>query len=64
MPEGDSVLQLSERLQWMQGRTITHTDIRVPRFATHNLDGQVVHRVWPYGSTCSCRSGMQSCTRI
>lgn len=49
MPEGDSVLQLSERLQWMQGRTITHTDIRVPRFATHNLDGQVVHRVWPYG---------------
>ena len=49
MPEGDSVLQLSNRLQWMTGRTVTHTDIRVPRFATVKLDGQRVHRVWPYG---------------
>ncbi|RAV31128.1 DNA-formamidopyrimidine glycosylase family protein, partial [Corynebacterium heidelbergense] len=49
MPEGDSVLQLSNRLQWMPGRTITRTDVRVPRFATANLDGQLVHRVWPYG---------------
>lgn len=49
MPEGDSVLQLSNRLQWMTGRTVTHTDIRVPRFATVKLDGQKVHRVWPFG---------------
>ena len=49
MPEGDSVLQLSNRLQWMTGRTVTHTDIRVPRFATVKLEGQQVHRVWPYG---------------
>ena len=49
MPEGDSVLQLSNRLQWMTGRTVTHTDIRVPRFATQSLTGQPVHRVWPYG---------------
>ncbi|KAB1501399.1 Fpg/Nei family DNA glycosylase [Corynebacterium sp. 320] len=49
MPEGDSVLQLSERLQWMTGRTVTHTDIRVPRWATTSLTGQTVHRVWPYG---------------
>ncbi len=49
MPEGDSVLQLSNRLQWMAGRTVRHTDIRVPRFATLNFDGEKVHRVWPYG---------------
>lgn len=49
MPEGDSVLQLSERLQWMTGRTVTHSDIRVPRFATRTFEGQTVHRVWPYG---------------
>ncbi|HIW95000.1 MAG TPA: Fpg/Nei family DNA glycosylase [Candidatus Corynebacterium gallistercoris] len=49
MPEGDSVLRLSERMQWMVGRTVTHTDIRVSRFATVTLDGQVVRRVWPYG---------------
>lgn len=49
MPEGDSVLQLSNRLQWMTGRTVTHTDVRVPRFATEKLDGATVERVWPYG---------------
>lgn len=49
MPEGDSVLQLSERMQWMVGRTLTHTDIRVPRFATEDLSGRQVTRVWPYG---------------
>lgn len=49
MPEGDSVLQLSNRLQWMTGRTVRYTDIRVPRFATETFDGDEVHRVWPYG---------------
>lgn len=49
MPEGDSVLQLSERMQWMSGRTITRSDIRVPRFATENLAGRTVTDVWPYG---------------
>lgn len=49
MPEGDSVLQLSNRLQWMTGRTVTSTDVRVPRFATMSVTGQQVARVWPYG---------------
>ncbi len=49
MPEGDSVLQLSERMQWMTGRTVTHCDIRVPRHATEDLTGRTVRRVWPYG---------------
>lgn len=42
MPEGDSVLQLSERM-------LTRSDIRVPRFATENLAGRTVTEVWPYG---------------
>lgn len=49
MPEGDSVLQLSNRMQWMTGRTVTRSDIRVPRFATADLTGRQVGRVWPYG---------------
>ncbi|MGV0869362.1 DNA-formamidopyrimidine glycosylase family protein [Corynebacterium kalidii] len=49
MPEGDSVLQLSDRMQWMTGRTVTRSDIRVPRFATEDLTGRQVTRVWPYG---------------
>lgn len=49
MPEGDSVLQLSNRMQWMDGRTLTRSDIRVPRFATENLAGRTVTEVWPYG---------------
>lgn len=49
MPEGDTVLQLSQRLQWMVGRTITRCDIRVPRFATVDFTGRQVTRVWPYG---------------
>ncbi|MGP9725174.1 DNA-formamidopyrimidine glycosylase family protein [Corynebacterium sp. AOP40-9SA-29] len=49
MPEGDSVLQLSNRMQWMTGRTVTRSDIRVPRFATEDLAGRSVRCVWPYG---------------
>ncbi|CAM5347023.1 DNA-(apurinic or apyrimidinic site) lyase OS=Corynebacterium variabile OX=1727 GN=CVA01_24500 PE=3 SV=1 [Corynebacterium variabile] len=49
MPEGDSVLQLSNRMQWMGGRTLTRSDIRVPRFATEDLTGRTVTEVWPYG---------------
>lgn len=33
----------------MTGRTVRHTDIRVPRFATESFDGEEVRRVWPYG---------------
>lgn len=36
-------------MQWMTGRTVTRTDVRVPRFATVTLDGATVHKVWPYG---------------
>ncbi|AIT60532.1 DNA-formamidopyrimidine glycosylase family protein [Corynebacterium doosanense] len=49
MPEGDSVLQLSNRLQFMTGREVLKTDLRVPRYATTRFDGAVCERVWPRG---------------
>ncbi|MEX3504716.1 DNA-formamidopyrimidine glycosylase family protein [Corynebacterium sp. LK2510] len=49
MPEGDSVYQLSKRLQFMQGREVTRCSIRVPRYATVDVSGLTCERVWPYG---------------
>ena len=49
MPEGDSVLQLSNRLQFMEGRRVTSSSLRVPRYATVRFDGLVCEEVWPYG---------------
>lgn len=49
MPEGDSVYQLSKRLQWMTGREVLKTSIRVPRYATVDFTGMTCVRVWPYG---------------
>ena len=48
MPEGDSVLQLSNRLQFMEGRRVTSSSLRVPRYATVRFDGLVCEEVWPY----------------
>lgn len=49
MPEGDSVYQLSKRLQFMTGREVTKCSLRVPHYATVNFTGMTVERVWPYG---------------
>ena len=49
MPEGDSIYQLSKRLQFMTGRTVTHTSVRVPRYATVDFTSMQCQRVWPYG---------------
>lgn len=49
MPEGDSVFQLSRRLQFMRGREVLETSLRVPSVALHDFTGSTVHRVWPYG---------------
>lgn len=49
MPEGDSVFQLARRLQFMTGRRVLRSSFRVPRYATVDLAGTTVHRVWPYG---------------
>lgn len=49
MPEGDSVFQLSERLQPLTGRLVTRTQLRVPRYATVRFDGAELTRLLPYG---------------
>lgn len=49
MPEGDSVYQLSQRLQFMQGRSVTGCSLRVPAYATTDFTGMVCERVFPYG---------------
>lgn len=49
MPEGDSVYQLSKRLQFMRGREVLRTSLRVPNAALETFDGERVARVWPYG---------------
>lgn len=49
MPEGDSVLQLANKLQFMKGREVSRSQLRVPRYATARFDGLTVQAVWPYG---------------
>lgn len=49
MPEGDSVLQLSQRLQFLVGKTVTRTSIRTPRFANRDFSGAQCQQIWPYG---------------
>ena len=51
MPEGDSIYQLSRRLQFMVGRTVLAADVRVPRHATANLSG-------PMGNISLCSEMM------
>jgi endonuclease VIII len=50
MPEGDTVWLTAAMLrQHLAGRTLTRCDIRVPRFATVDLTGQVVDEVLSRG---------------
>ena len=50
MAEGDTVFATAARLHdALAGRTLTRTDLRVPRFATADLSGHVVHEVAPRG---------------
>lgn len=59
MPEGDSVFQLSRRLQFMRGREVLATSLRVPSVALHDFTGHTVHRVWPYGKHLFMQFGEQ-----
>jgi endonuclease VIII len=50
MAEGDTVFATASRMHdALAGRVFTRTDLRVPRFATANLSGQVVREVVPRG---------------
>lgn len=59
MPEGDSVLQLSNKLQFMVGRQVTRTSIRVPRYATSTFTGDYCENIWPYGKHLFMQFGEQ-----
>ena len=50
MAEGDTVFAIAARLHAaLAGRILTRTDLRVPRFATTDLSGQLVVEVAPRG---------------
>ncbi|WP_306360536.1 DNA-formamidopyrimidine glycosylase family protein [Nocardia sp. CC227C] len=50
MPEGDTVFLAAKRLRTaLAGKTLTHTDFRVPRYATLDLRGEPVESVGSYG---------------
>ena len=61
MPEGDTVWHTAETLrQALVGRTLTRCDVRVPRFATADLTGQVVDEVYSRGKHLFIRVGPAS----
>ncbi len=49
VPEGDSVYRLAHRMQFMVGREVVSTSIRVPAHAVASFDGRTVGKVWPHG---------------
>ncbi|MDN6491026.1 MAG: formamidopyrimidine-DNA glycosylase [Yaniella sp.] len=54
MPEGDSLVRLAHRLRpVMEGRTLRHTDFRVPRLAALNLQDWIVNDVTTTGKYLS-----------
>jgi endonuclease-8 len=61
MPEGDTVWRAAATLrQHLVGRTLTRCDVRVPRFATVDLTGQVVDAVLSRGKHLFIRVGPAS----
>ncbi|OBG75754.1 MULTISPECIES: endonuclease VIII Nei2 [unclassified Mycobacterium] len=61
MPEGDTVFHTAAVLrQHLVGRTLTRCDVRVPRYATVDLTGQVVDEVLSRGKHLFIRVGQTS----
>jgi endonuclease VIII len=61
MPEGDTVWHTAAELrEHLAGRTLTRCDVRVPRFATVDLSGQVVDEVLSRGKHLFIRVGPAS----
>ncbi|MGB6206658.1 DNA-formamidopyrimidine glycosylase family protein [Mycobacterium sp.] len=61
MPEGDTVFHTAETLRKaLVGRTLTRCDVRVPRFATVDLTGEVVDEVLSRGKHLFIRVGPAS----
>lgn len=58
MPEGDTVFRTAKRLDAaLRGHTVTRFELRVPRAATVDLNGQPVHEVVPRGKHLLMRIG-------
>ncbi|UOE44777.1 DNA-formamidopyrimidine glycosylase family protein [Agromyces larvae] len=58
MPEGDTVFQTAARLRRaLEGRRLTRSDFRVPRFATVDLSGRTVDEVAARGKHLLVRAG-------
>lgn len=57
MPEGDSVYQLARRLQFMRGREVLESSLRVPSVALHDFTGRTVQCIWPYGKNLFMQFG-------
>jgi endonuclease VIII len=61
MPEGDTVFHTAETLRKaLVGRMLTRCDVRMPRFATVDLTGQVVDEVLSRGKHLFIRVGPAS----
>ncbi|MET0898707.1 MAG: endonuclease VIII Nei2 [Mycobacterium sp.] len=61
MPEGDTVFRAADKLRTaLVGKTLTRCDIRVPRYATVDLTGQVVDEVLARGKHLFIRVGPAS----
>jgi endonuclease VIII len=61
MPEGDTVFRTADKLRTaLVGQTLTRCDVRVPRFATVDLSGQVVDEVVSRGKHLFIRVGRAS----
>ncbi len=61
MPEGDTVWHTAAMLrEHLAGRALTRCDVRVPRFATVDLTGQVVDEVLSRGKHLFIRVGRSS----
>jgi endonuclease VIII len=61
MPEGDTVFRAAAKLrEALVGKTLTRCDVRVPKFATVDLSGQVVDEVLSRGKHLFIRVGNAS----
>lgn len=60
MPEGDTVFRTAEKLRTLVGHRLTRCDVRVPRYATVDLTGQVVDEVRSRGKHLFIRVGPAS----
>jgi endonuclease VIII len=61
MPEGDTVFRTADQLRKaLVGQTLTRCDVRVPRYATVDLSGQVVDEVCSRGKHLFIRVGPAS----